>query len=526
PVAAQALFGAGLAVLALTTLLAHRLFEVSNPSATLSAYFGVTVLGLLLRRRAGGTLMTVAVSVLTYAPLLTAAGLSMTPLIRGVYLTSVLIAHLAARVETPDDRDWPRTLIVGLHTLAAWPLLAADGGEAYALLTFAVAWWAAVLTHCIWLAKRDVLPLGNAAVLMTATALLALFSYAALVASGVWSPAWFGGALAAMALITAGIALVIDRGRALRELDDSAGSLLAASLWMQAGVLIASALVMMLDGATQTLVLLPVSVAAVEAGRRLSSRGLSVYGLVLGALAAFRIVLLDTRDPSLAGVLWTGSHLAITRWSLLAAGALLAAQIAAVRYRCSELAVSRATPVSLSVAGVGGWLALCAVVADGPVVTAGWLMVCALLLALEQIGGRLRYLETALAVLVLTAGRWVLEQLWHAAAGAMPTQHPLWNSDTALALAIAITGLWAGRLLRARVCSAAERAKHERWQGPDGPWQAALVGGAVFLLLALHQDVRRLWLAVAPPTAAGVSGAHWIGVLQTAVWALGALGIG
>ena len=527
--AAGGLSAAAVLVFSATTLAAHHLFGVTSVESTLLAYSGVMLLGLLLARRVGGAFLTTLVIGLTYAPLIAGLGITVDPVLRGVYLSIGLIAHLTALAWSPARTNWPRYLLVGLHTAAAWPLIDTAVGAPFASLGFAAVWWLAMLLHAIWVARRERLALGNPAIVMTATALLALFGYATLVAPGELTTVEFGMLVLGFSAILVVVALLMDRGRALRGANESAGSLLAASMWMQVGMLIVVATGLLVRGPAQTVTWILLGLAGVEFGRRLHSRGLTAYGLLLGAVAILRIIAIDGGADVVGRDVWIGGGVTITTWTVLALSAIVATQLAAVRYRCSEIAVSRAAPVSLGALSVVGWMALCVVQADGPAVTAGWLIACAVLLAFEQVGGRLRYLETALGVLVLTAGHWSLDQLWRAvgvmhAAAADTT--PIWNTATVLALAIATTGLWAGRLLRARVCSAEERSKHERWQGPDGPWQAALAGGAVFLLFALHQDVRRMLLALGRDGASAWSSEYVVGLAQTGLWAFGALAIG
>ncbi len=157
--------------------------------------------------------------------------------------------------------------------------------------------------------------------------------------------------------------------------------------------------------------------------------------------------------------------------------------------------------------------------------TGTWLAGAVVLIALQGVGRRQRYLEIGLLVLWATAGKWLLVDaaMRRAAPGWDPTaQTPVLNWQMGMAAAIVLVGWWASRVMARRT----REGVPEAYSGSRG-WQIVFLIGSVFLLVGLSFELDRI---VGSLQAAGraptLPFGQLRGLLFTMLWAMGSVGIG
>ncbi|MHC4946685.1 MAG: DUF2339 domain-containing protein [Planctomycetota bacterium] len=486
--ASVGLFGSGLSTLYLVCWAAFGYYE----PALISREVAFVLMGVVA---AAGFAVTWRTSFRTIGVLSILGGYA-TPILVGgggrhplellTYLTMLLGVSLGLSAVRPRHFRTLRYVALGAQPIVVlvW-LLNAGRGHWLEALVFMCLWWGMLLVECTWAALRRQSAAGNIVATVVSTALL--------VTAGTWvlasfappgGEAWLGGYTLAVAVLGAVVALQFGPGLdALRGVARTAMDKLAIALWAQSGVLLAVAVALQFDDYGQSVAWLAVALGAVEIGRRLPSRGVAWFGLVVGALAGARIALLDSwAAGGLTGELLALGAVRLTGWGLLAIFGVLATHVAAWRLGRAGPPASfkpwSAVPVLLAVAGTGGWLALTAAESTGLAIASLWLAGAVVLLALHGPGTRLGYGPIGLLALGAAAGRWLLVD---AATGRVATGWdpaatlPLLNGQMALAAAIAATALLARRLA-----------------APDRPEVGAplVVAAAVtFLLTALSFEV-------------------------------------
>ncbi|MHC4107790.1 MAG: DUF2339 domain-containing protein, partial [Planctomycetota bacterium] len=531
-VASVGLFGAGLGVLYLDAFAASTWFDLTGP-VTSFALMGVVALGgfaITLRTRfvsigilsiVGGYLAPWLLWML-HGPMTQVE----TPVV-GTYLTALLAISLALSLTLPKPfRPLRYVALVGQGLLGVWWAVSAVPADWMLALVFIALWWAVMLVEVIIAALRDQSPIGNAAATLVATAWF--------VTIGCWimdrsQPAgfdWLGAYTAIVGVISAAAAAHFGPGfGALRERPRTAIDKLAVALWAQAGVLLAVAAALQFDGYGQSIAWLSIGLASIEIGRQLRSRGVDIFGLIVGGLGVVRVAVWDSWRSGLPGTLRDFEpYFFVDGWLILAAVTVLVVHVAGQRFRSDESSGWRPWPVILAAAGMSLWLALCARNAHEITVTIGWLIAGAVLLANERFGRRQRYFEIALVVLAVTAGRWLiqdalgprLDRTW-VAGGTTPFTNP----QMGVALVLAALCWPCCAVLRRR---AIERQKTQsewavsRRQGAPA-WQSSLVAGGLFLLVALSFEIDRALAQVdADPWASGwqLRSFWW-----TVLWAFG-----
>ena len=528
--AAVGLFSAGLGTLYLTAYATFRYFNLVSERGAFVLLAVVAMLGIVITIR--GRLLTIGVLSLVggyLGPVLLQPESQLpasTPLYAAMLLGVALV--LSARHARPF-RALRYVALVG-HALigSAWIL---DQGSQHWLLalSFMSVSWGAVVAEALIAARRGESTIGNVISALAATAWF--------VTLGCWvlddvRPAqqdWLGLFTASIAGLAGIVAYLFGSGAgALRRAPRAPLDKFAVALWTQSGALLIVAIALQFDGFGQTIGWLALGLAAIELGRRLPSRGVSVFGLITGGLAILRVALIDYYEPELAPVVWASGNVTVTRWVLLALGTIGAIHLAARRI---HPAVSKGDtlPIPLGILGAAGWLAVCALQCQGLAVTGGWLLGAVALLAAQRYGRRQRYVEIALAALVITASRWLIADAILARLATSESHAramPFINWQMALALAIAGTGWWAFAVLmrRAREAAWANAGIATAAQSPY--WQWALVATATFLLTALSFEVD---LAVARLAEAGQTLGHAAGhlrhLLLTLLWTCGATGV-
>lgn len=320
--------------------------------------------------------------------------------------------------------------------------------------------------------------------------------------------------------------------RELRQPLRTAMDKLALALWAQMGVLIVVAIGLQFRGFAQSIGWLAIGLAAIEIGRRLPARGVTIFGLLVGGMGVFRVAALDWWiTPGMRAALWTVGDVEISRWTILALVTIVTAHFAAHRVWMPSRPAREFWSVTLAAIGTVGWLIVCSTQARGLTATTGWLVAAAALLALSYIPGvgrRQAYVESAVFVLLLAITRWLLldalqarlDRGWRA-----DDMLPLLNAQVAVAVLIGVLAWWAHRIIQSRVNAHAAET--------NAPERLARVGAAlqtlafVFMLIVLSFELDRTlarmvplpqWLAEWGPVQVRM-------LLLTALWGAGGVGM-
>ena len=528
--ASVGLFGAGLGTLYLDSYAAFKPFELVSGIQAFPLLGAVALLGFAITVRT--RFLTIGVLSLIggyLAPLLLWENATH-ELRLPLYLTMLFGIALGLSAFRPKPFRALRYVAIAGQLLIGLIWIIDEGRAMWQpAMVFMTIWSAMVLAEVIYAALREQSVVGNV--------VLSLIGTASFVTAGCWllnhhqPPGfnWMGAFTLAVALLNAvaaaqfGPGLDALRGRAISAMDK-----LAIALWIQAGALLAVAIALHFDGFGQSVGWLAVGLASIEIGRRLPSRGVTIFGLIVGALAVARVAALDWAPANMHLPLWDFGEVTFNRWSILALATILAIQIAAQRIRPRPEASADTTPVLLAAIGTLFWVVLCAIQCHGLTVTAAWLVGVVILLALAPAGRRQRYFEIALIALVATAARWLIVDATLARINpswdALHTL-PLFNWQMALAAAIAATAFWAYKILRARERDviAAEMVPLASRQ----TWQVILILGALFGMIALSFEtdhfVKRL---AALSSNLWWSVGHLRQLLVTLLWTFGSTGIG
>ncbi len=534
--AAVGLFGAGIGTLYLTAYATFRYYHLLDERGAFVLLASVAALGFAITLR--GQLLTIGV--------LSVAGGYLTPVLLSeassvpwalpMYLTMLLVVSLGLSGRLPVFRPM-RYVALGGHGLIglAWAIDEGLSHRGLALAFLAVS-WAIVTAELIWVARKHESDVGNVAASLAFTSWFVTVGCWVLTRSSVDGRDWLGPFAAVVAMLNGVIAYAIGGGlAALRARPTGAPHMLAVTRWLEGGVLAAVAVALQFKGFGESIGWLAIGLAAVEAGRRLGSTGVTGYGLLVGLLALVRIAGFDRVSPDLAPAIWSAENLTITRWTVLALTAIIATHIASRRLLRMPDTDSRER-VAAILCGVGtfGWFWLCALQCRELAITGGWLLGTAALLAAGALGDRhevsprQRYFEFGLVALVATSGKWLigdavlrrLSSTWSAA-----DAWPILNWQMGLGAAIAATIGWAGHIF----------ARRSRPRADEAPPQTVvatargllfIVGGCV-ALVGLSFEVDRGVLAWADANEiAPWSWRHLRQLILTLVWAFGALGVG
>lgn len=526
--AAVGLFGAGLGTLYLTTYAAYHFFTLLTQveAFVLLALVALAGFGLTIR---GQMLVIGILSVLGgYLSPVLLAGHAASPVALPLYLTMLLGISLS--LATSRMTFIPlRYLALVAHGVIGTGWIANEAAQHPPLsMVFLSIWWCMVAAEAVRAARRSRTPIGN-----VACTLLGTFWY---VTAGCWvlsqmhahSSHGLGLFTFAVAVISIALTYFFGTGHAaLRPPLKVPIARLSFAFWVQAGILHATSVGLYFDDFGQTVGWLATAVGCIEIGRRLRSRPLDAFGLIVGMLAVGRLINIDAGLPSLQTRIISWPQFVITRWSVLALIAIAATHLAGRRIRSGRRDGWRMVPAVLALLGTLGWFAWCMKQASDVTITAGWLIGCILLTAFERAGRRQHYMEIGLLGLIATAGRWLVfdsliprfEPGWN------PNAHlPLLNAQMGMASAIAFHGGWATKVLRRR--SAGES---RRLFGSTVPtvWQCAFISCFVFLMIGLSFEVDR---AVVAASARGTPLSWSTDQLRllclTMLWCIGALAIG
>lgn len=517
--ASVSLFGAGLGVLYLDAFATFFYFTLLSREGAFALMAVVALLGFAITLRASFTTIGV----------LSLIGGYLTPLLlwdgggRDLellsYLTVLLAIGLGLSAVAPRPFRLLRYIALASQITLGLIWLIEYGQRLWIMaVIFMSIWWSMLLTETVYAALRRQSRAGNPIALLIATAAYVTAGCWIIGASAPGGPDWLGLFTAAIGVLGAAAALQFGPGLdGLRQKPRVAMDVLALALWAQFGVLIAVAIALQFDGYGQSLSWLAVAVASIEIGRRLPSRGVDVFGLTIGLLALVRIALLDPHIAVLQNELAAVGGISINGWSILALLAIAATHTAAHRLREGTNAFWRIMPGVAAAIGVLFWLSLCYERCEGLWATGGWLIGCAALLAGRRFGQRQGYLPLALFMLAAIAAKWLIID---AASPRMAEQWtatgvPLWNWQSAMALATALLTWWASRIMRDRAAA----------QAAGIGAQIILACGAVFLLIALSFELDRALMQVAATSQslAIYSPALLRMLALTALWGIGAL---
>ncbi len=532
--AAVGLFGAGLGTLYLDAFATFEWF--TPPLLQRESAFAMMALVALL-----GFGITIRTKFLTIG-ILSVLGGYITPwLLRGssqhtlevgAYLTMLLGISLALSMWAPRHYRTLRYVTTSVHGVLGigWVLNATSTVSWMTALAFIAVWWGGVFFEVLFAALRRQSWRGNIIVQLLATAWF--------VTLGCWVIAdartagqfdWLGVFTVVAGLGCAAVALQFGPGiDGLRRRPRNAMEKLAISLWVQAAMLLIVAVALQFDDYGQSISWLAIGLASIEIGRRIRSRALDIFGLIVGALAVVRVAAFDWWiSNTMSNELLTIGDVVITNWTILALAAMAAVFAAAHRLRAGPEDGLVHGPVVLTGLGVLGWMCLCVVHADGLTVTGGWLVGCVALLALHHIGRAQRYFEYALLILLACIGKWLILDAFanRFVSDWNPTATlPLVNWQMALAVAMALIA-W----LAYRVSLTHDKGQPPVWDrsGAGIGIELVLILGSLFLLIALSFQVDHLVeRAAAQGGLFTTSIAHVRQLALTMLWSVGAIGVG
>ena len=536
--AAVGLFSAGIGTLYLTAYAAFRLALVAELGGLLLLLVVAGVGFGLTWRTQSKTIGVLSVIGGYFSPLLL-GGLASTPQALPLYLTMLLGVSLLLSAVAPRAFRTVRYVSLGSHGLIAliW-LLASAGGAWEIALPYVCGWWLMTTGEALYAAMRRQSPTGNAVVSLIATAWFVSIGSWILYTKIPAGPDWVAIFTVAIGVLAASLAATFGPGLdTLRRAPADAMEKLALALWLEAGVLLATAIAMQFDGYGQTIGWLVVAVASVELARRLPSRGVGIFGLIVGGLALLRIVLFDWHTTGMSATAFTIGTLDITKRSLLAVLALACTYTAAVRLDDPKRQTRAVMPTILAVLGTLGWMAVCLEVGDGLYQTAGWLVGAAMMLAVTRLGWRPRYAVIGGLLVSAAALKWLLDDAFatRLESGWDPSGTLLvLNLQMVVAVAIVGLGWWATSLFssasrRPLGSTESPEKSSDRWWYVVTAWQPAVSMIACFLLVALSFEAERA-ITIYEASQSGAAKPIWEptllrGLWFTLLWGFGGLGL-
>jgi hypothetical protein len=414
------------------------------------------------------------------------------------WLTALLAVGLALSAWSPRPFRPLRYVAMGLHGVVAlaW-VLDVGGGRPMLALIFGGLWWGMLLVEVTYAAMRRESPNGNVVASLIASGWFATL--------GCWLLGPTAGAFDWRGLFALGIAGVAGATalqfgpgvEVLRHRPKAPIDRLSLALWIQSGILLVVAVALQFTGFAEVTAWLAIALGAIEAGRRLRSLHLQVFGVLVLLLAIARAVLVDSwATATLGRSVWAVGAVDVTGWTLLSLVAIAGCIVAARRISPSLWGGLAFAGRGLMALGVAYWFIVWSRQASGPAATALWLVAPVALLAVVRLAG---WPDRALAAVSLAAvaARWLI------ADGILARLDPGWDADLGLpimnptmlvAAAITAVGWWSGRALRTR--------SGESTRSRD----LALLAIAGFALVALSFEIDRIlaatsfaWLAAWPP---------------------------
>ncbi len=543
-VASAGLFGAGLGMLYLDAYASFRYFELFSEIGAFALMGLVAFIGFAITFRTRFLTIGVISLIGGYLVPILLHGQTGRDIELLCYLTILFVIALGLSALRRKAFRPLRYVALGGQAILGFIWVVERGEDHWTMAIFFMSvWWVMVLTESIWAALRRQSAIGN--VIMT---LLATAGY---VFCGCWvlgevKPTaefdWLGvftvcvGVLSAVAALQFGSGIDVLRGPLRTAMDK-----LAMALWAQFGILLAVAIALQFEDVGQAIGWLVIALGSVEIGRRLPSRVIDVFGLVVWGVAAVHLFLLGFLIESglmsspLETVIWTIGTVDIDGFCILSIIAILTSLVMAFRLRLGDNWFWRGVPVFLTGVTVAGWLILCMLKTEDLVVTYSWLLCAGILLSLHRLGTRQHYWEIALVILVLTALRWIFldtinhrnDSGWYAFA-----MVPVFNLQFGLAVLLAIGGWWWIKAERSH--NAALPSNDNNAHSDDGVFQASswaalipavAVSAAIIILYGLSFEIDRFIERLSPEYAETLRYPPLIlrGLWWTALWAVGGM---
>jgi uncharacterized membrane protein len=530
--AAVGFYGAGLGTLYLDAFATSQWFHIAPESVAFILLSLVALIGFALTLRARTLTIGVLSVVGGYLAPILLSDIAANPAGSAVYLTVLLGIALSLSAFAPRPMRMLRYVAITAHGFVAllWTADAVPALWHVAIVAFTI-WWAMIVGEAVFAALRRQSSIGNVVVTMLASAWYVIIGCGVLDRIPAAGFDWLGAYTFAVAALSAAIAFQFGPGiETLRQRPHTPMDKLALSLILQAGALLAVAVALQFDGMARSIAWLAIGLASVEVGRRLPSRGLDIFGLIVGALGVAAVVLIESwTSPALRAVVVEIPNVTITGWTTLALFAIAAIFTAGKRLRESESGAWRGVKVALIVTALIGWMLLWIGEGTGIIITWLWLAAVLALIALERFGRREMFFEVGAAALAITACRWLLVDAagtrlnaqWDATAAL-----PILNWQMALALAIACSVVVAAQMARMRPVQALTMSSTAAQQRSAMAIIVATLGFAAFMLFALSFEVDRIVTraAIASPEHAWSLG-QVRNLLLTALWASGSVAV-
>ncbi|MFO0873259.1 MAG: DUF2339 domain-containing protein [Phycisphaerales bacterium] len=516
--AAVGLFASGLATLYITAFAAHRAFGLVGDGGAMAMLALTALLGMAITVR--GRMVSIGVLSLLagYASPLLLRSQHASPVALPLHLTMLLAVALGLALRWPKPFRWLRPVALPMHAVVATLWMSARP-ETILLTVFALGWWIMTMLESLWAARRGHSRIANAVIAFLSTSWLAtvlvIFVHAGADAG------WVGAILVVVA--TAAVAMLATAGDAiapLRRRSTAAFDLFAVAVWLASGLLLVAAAAVQFQHVGLALTWLAIALAGIEAGRRLPSRGVELFGVGVLLLAIATIVLVDTSVTALQATLLAvpAAGVQVSKVAGLVLLAAAASVLAAWRLR-SGARTRGAIPTALTVIASLLLLGEIAASARGVAGTVGWLLVAAALLGTHRVAARQRHFEIGAVVTLGAALRWLMLDLASATDRSGPATMnlaPWFNAQMAVAVPVAAMVAWA--------CMIATRQAGDR----DGDLRrrgfAAFIEGvapalAVMVMLAAFSvEIVRATGPVAPgPWSLGTRRFLW----WSALWAGG-----
>jgi hypothetical protein len=564
--AAVGFFAAGVGMIYLSVLVAHRQFDLLDQTLAFLLLAVTALIGVGITIRARMLSVGVLSLLAGYATPILTGGESGRDLALALYLTMLLAIVLGLAQLRPQPFRALRVIILPFHALLGLAWIVRIETPLVLGAVMAVLWWAMVFMETLLTALRGQSKRGNVLLVLGATAWLT--TALALTAGGALVDVHLAGGLLALVAV-ASVALVSTFSRprlgqgepmlpGLRHPPRSAMELLTMATWLQAGVLLATAAAMQLPAAAATVVWLALGLSAIELGRRAGASVPSLFGVATLLAAIAKLTLHDSLRSWPRQSLFDVALLAmnVTPWGLLLLLASVVTGVAAwrltvvphegdwlARRLSAATVVRRAEAIAVSLCALSITLALAASEAmfSGSIVALLWLGIACLVLARPvpasgRASLRLRPVTLGGATLLAALVRWLANDTWQAPGPVAPsavTGETLSRAglmmNLLIALPMAAAAWWYDRILTREIPEGGGTDQSQEQGSPDaaGRRRGRFPRGAVRTLASVAPALSILaavsltiWRGVQDPAGYGSELTHrglWLSML----WALG-----
>lgn len=513
--AAVSLFGAGLGTLYLTAYATFRYFELLPQAGAFWLMAAVALLGVGLTLR--GQLLVVGILSLVggyLSPILLAEQVTFAAALP-LYLTALLTIALALSATRPDAFRPLRYVGLGLHLGVATLWLWHEGRDHWLLaMIFLTLWWTLAGGEALLAALRSQSARGNPVATLLMTSWYATVGCGVLAAAQPGARDWLGafvgaiGAVSAWAALVVGPGLTVLRGRPRRPLE-----LMTTTLWLQVGLLVATAIGLQFrspgESYGQSIGWIVMGVACVELGRRLPSRGVEIFGLLVAAAGIWRVWGDDWGNLALQTTVWRAGSVMMTGWTLLAFGSAAATVAIARRLRTGGEKAWKRFCAICTLLGTFQWTIAWGVCADGVPVTTAWGLAIIGLLLTARWRASHGHRFAAVSLLMLTTLKWLaldatgprVASAWNAAAS-LPLLN--WRMFGAALVACGFGVAW-HTARRAEPRTMGDRTELDGVPTKPSRAERHLVLGILFLLTALSFQLEHLIGRIELSRPAGVA---------------------